>query len=207
MKKLYTTETRNKIWKLIERLNDQVNGFNVLRGRLQQALKTLGKFLKCNRKMLTAVLLTVLFTILLTTAISILLRTYYNTQFPTIGTIQTIGVQAYGGDLLNTTGNPNGKYLDWGKLFLGSQIDRSFYIKSVSNLDVILNLNATNWNPTAMSDFMNLAWNYTGAPIRPGQTITVKLTLSVSLSLGFINYLVTNRISTFSFDVEITPKQ
>lgn len=155
--------------------------------------------------MVLAILLTIAFTILFTTAFSMLLKTYNPTQVPSIGTIQALGVQTYGGDILNTTTTPYTQYLDWGTLYPGAQINRTFYVKSTSNLNVILTLNTTNWTPTNMSNYMNLTWNYSGITLTPGQVILVTLTLSVSSSTTFINYLITNNIQNFNFDINIKP--
>jgi hypothetical protein len=75
------------------------------------------------------------------------------------------------------------------------------YVKSVSNVRVALNIFLTDWDPVEISDYMTISWDYDGAQLDPGEIIPVKITLSASSSDEFINYLVTNEIRRFDFDI------
>lgn len=153
--------------------------------------------------MVLVVLISIILTILFTSAISIWLSKY-NVHIPSLGTIRSVGVFAFGGDIAYSADNPNTQVLNWGALSPGEEMNRSLYLRSISNQNVTLTLSSTNWNPTAISNFMTLTWNYTGTLLSPRQTIFVRLTLSVSNSPAFIDYLINSSVENFNFDIEIT---
>jgi hypothetical protein len=159
-------------------------------------------FLRRKKKTILLVLLVVLITLLLSTTITLLLNRFDNLHVPSIGTIRTIGVEVYGKEINLTQ---DGKqYIDWGTIYLGTLTSRSFYVRSRSNMDTTLRLNATNWNPSGISDFLTLSWNYTDNTIvKPNQTIPVTITLSADSSQQFVEYLVRNNVREFSFDITI----
>jgi hypothetical protein len=150
-------------------------------------------------------------TIILSAAISIWISRYHNWYVSSIGTIRITGVKAYEGDLKVQDGK---SYIDWGTVYPGTSIDRSFYIQSESNHAVTLELEVENLtfqdsegkNITAPTNsYMNLTWNYTNTSINPGQVIYVTLNLSVSPDVDFVDYLVANNVTAFGFDVHIFP--
>jgi hypothetical protein len=174
----------------------------MLFGENLQIFEPLTRLIYRHSKTVLIVLLSVVLTILLTTTFSIWLD-----RRARLGIIRAVEIKAYGGDIIDSTENSNTQFLNWGTLSPGAEANCSFYIRSNSNQDVILNLNATNWNPTSISNFLNLTWNYKGTPLSPRQTIFVTLTLSVSSSPALIDYLITNDVKNFSFDINITPTQ
>lgn len=174
---------------------------------MERVRQPLGNLFFYNRRLLLAVLLSVIVTVLFAGAYSRVRNTqqYGDTGFSSIGSIQTIGVQIYGGNL-TTTSNQTNQFLSWGAIYPGSQIARSFYIKSLSNFNVTLTLNTADWHPSDMSKYMNLNWNYTNTALKPSQIVYLRLTLSVSSSAVFVNYILDNRIQGFNFNINIQPK-
>jgi hypothetical protein len=123
-----------------------------------------------------------------------------NLTVPSIGTIHVTGVDAYGGDIKSANGTMS---IDWGTLYLGDSKNASFYLKSISNIPIKLAFNVTNWSPEGIAPYMTLSWNYTGTQIAPQEEIPVGFTLSLSSSRDFINYLITNNVTAFNFDIHI----
>jgi hypothetical protein len=139
--------------------------------------------------------------ILLTTSIAVLLSRTQNLTIYSLGTMYAIGVEIHGGDIKTTDGQ---QYIDWGTISPGVSINRSFYIQSISNVDIKLNLSATHWNPPNLSGNLTLSWNYNGTTINPDESIYVTLTLSASGDESFVLYLISNDIHEFSLDIHIS---
>jgi len=93
--------------------------------------------------------------------------------------------------------------IDWGSVEPSLTKNVTVYIANEGNGKVNLFLNTTNWQPTNISRYMNLTWNYNGAAINPDEIIQVTLTLSASSSPDFISYLITYDVKQFSFDIVI----
>jgi len=156
-------------------------------------------FLRSSKKTLLLILIVAVTSIAITTTISILLSKIDNLHVPSLGTIKTIGVEAYWDpNCENKTGT-----IDWGTVQPGSSQNVTFYLLSISNVEAILHLNTTNWNPTNISNYMNLSWNYNGTTVHPGEIIQITLTLAAPSSSDFILYLITNEVKEFNFDIII----
>jgi len=156
-------------------------------------------FLRCSKKTLLLMIIVAIASVAVTTTISILLSKIDNLRVPSLATIKTIGVEAYwDSDCENKTGT-----IDWGTISLGSSKNLTLYIRSVSNFEATLNLNATDWNPANISDYINLSWDYDGTPLNPSEIIQVTLTLSSSSSNSFIPYLIANDVKNFNFGIHI----
>ena len=162
------------------------------------------------------VLVVALLTILITTSISLLLEKYDNTRIPSLGTIRTIGVEAYGGSLIQLSNGD--KTLDWGTIYPGTLTKRSFYLKSQSTVPIILQLSTSNWtlldvngeNATdslklyiPLNESLRITWDYNGTPLNPTEEIYVTLTLNATNSIEFVDYLIDYQIREFSFDIII----
>ena len=156
-------------------------------------------FLRSSKKTILLILIVAIASITITTTISILLSKIYHLNVPSLATIKTIGVEAY----WDPNRENKTETIDWGTIWPGSSKNVTFYIRSVSNFEATLNLNATNWNPANISDYMNLSWDYNGTTIRPSEIIQVTLTLSASPSNSFIHYLIANDVKDFNFDIVI----
>jgi hypothetical protein len=144
-------------------------------------------------------LIVAMITLLVSAAVSFVLRKTGNMKIPSIGNIVTVDTIAYSDkDLQNKTTS-----VDWGVVTLGSSKNVTLYLRSLSNVKTTLHLNSSKWTPQNISQFMNLSWNYNGTTIDAGGTIMVILTLSVSSSESFIDYLITNDVTSFSFNIVI----
>lgn len=150
--------------------------------------------------MILLMLIVALASVVVSTTISFLLQRITNLYIPSLGTIRTLGVEAY----FDTNLENKTEAINWGTIWPGSSQNVTLYIKSISNIETTLDLNTTNWNPTNLSDYMNLTWNYNGTTIHPSEIIQVTLTLSASSSNSFIMYLITNDVKQFSFDIIIS---
>jgi len=178
-------------------------------GSLMRAVARAVEFLRSSKHKIVLIIAVMLVTLAASTVISTLLSRTYDLNIPSMGTIYTIGVEATGGDI-QTDGESN--YLDWGSTYTGTTANRSFHLRSVSNVEAALQLDATNWmfkdsNGKAVdgpdSKFMNLSWNYNGTALDLNETIEVTLSLSISHSPYFRNYLIINDVKTFSFTIVI----
>ena len=156
-------------------------------------------FLSCSKKALLLIMIVAILSVTVTTAISILLSKTSNFTLPSLGTVKTIGVEVYWDqNLENRT-----ETIDWDEVWVGTSKNVTVYIRSISNHQVILNLDATDWNPTSVSDYMNLSWDYNGVLLDPGETIQVTLTLSIPSSYSFVEYLVDKDVQNFNVDIHI----
>jgi len=171
-------------------------------------------FIRRFGKTLLLIIAVSLATLILSVTISIWLSSFHNLHLPSLGTIRVLGVEAFGGNI-NTT--QDGKqFIDWGTVYPGSTINRSFYIKSKSNEPITLQLilsnltfqNSEGNNVTEALPVENpfsLTWNYTGSPLNPQEQNFVVLTLEVSSDTTFINFIINNDVKQFYFEITIKP--
>ena len=138
-------------------------------------------------------------TLIVSSSISIWLSKQTRLEVPSIGTIKTIGVEVYWDENLDN----KTEAVNWDIIWLGSSKNVTLYLRSISSVKTVLQLNATNWNPTNISKYMNLSWNYNGTPINPDEVILVTVTLSAPQSVRFREYIITNDVKEFSFDIVI----
>jgi len=191
----------------IDNLRTMFSGLGVI-SKLINVLLGLVERIARNRPRRRTLLMMVgvaLIAIALGTAIALTLDRTLNLRIPSTGKLHTRGVETSGGELnLTEDGVP---YIDWGAIFVGTLTNRTINLRSKSNVNTTLHLNTTNWNPTDISQYFNLSWNYTGTPITPNETVSVVLTLEVSSSSSLVDYLITNRIEEYSFDIMITAEE
>jgi len=166
-------------------------------------------FLKSSYKILFLVAIVAIISVASTTLVSILLsESDSDVYLPSLGTIKTIDVEIYrdpdGENKIETLSWDEIKIekLDWDEIKTGT-VNTTIYVKSVSNFIVTLNLNLTDWNPDAISDYITISWDYNGTRLNPGEIIPVTMTLSASSSDDFINYLVSNEIRRFDLVIHI----
>jgi hypothetical protein len=169
------------------------------------------EFLRRSKKTILLIVVVAGIAILLTTTIAILLSGIDELSFPSVGTIHVVGVEVYGGNITLINGTQS---IDWGTIYLGTLTNRSFYVHSKSNMDIVLNLTITDWtflDPEGKSvtgptnNYMNVTWDYAGTPISPDGEVYATLTLWASDESSFIDYLVGNNVKGFSFDIHISP--
>jgi hypothetical protein len=161
------------------------------------------RFLRSSKRKMLLITITIVTTLIISSIIAIWLSKVAHLNIPSLGTIRTLGVEAYWDiNLTNKT-----EAINWGTIWPGSSQNATLYIRSISNLETTLHLNTTNWNPANISNYMNLTWNYNGTTIQPDEIIQVTLTLSASSSFNFINYLITNEVKQFSLDIIISTSE
>lgn len=161
-------------------------------------------------KTLLLLIVAVIFTIVLTSLFAALLDRYQNIRFPSFGTIRTLGYDAYGGDIVIRNGN---RTLDWGTVYAGASVNRSFFLRSRSNIPTTPTLNAGNWTfrdsqektitPPPVN--VTMTWNLKDAVVKSNEEVYATLTMQVPSDIGFIDYLVENSVRTFSIDIQISP--
>jgi len=155
--------------------------------------------LRRHKKTLLLILVVSTATTLISSAVSMWLSSFHNLTIPTMGTIKTVGVEAYWDpNCENKT-----ETIDWGTIWLGSTKNVTLYIRSVSNVKTSLHLNASNIIPANVSEHLNLSWNYDETLLNPKETIQVTLFLSTSADTLFARYLIANDVKDFSLDIHI----
>ena len=155
------------------------------------------KFLRSSKKIVLLIIIVAALTLLSSALASIWLSTFDEIKVPSIGTMRTIGVGAYWDeDCKNKT-----ETIDWGVVWPGLSKNTTLYFQSQSNVATKLSVSATSWEPTGIMDYMNLTWDYNNTLVQPLQVIKVTLTLWFSSSSSFKNYLISNNVKEFSFDI------
>lgn len=164
-----------------------------------------------SRKTVLLIIVVAIVTVGLNALVATLLERYQNIHIPSIGNIYALSFDAYGG---NMTTNNGTQYIDWGTTYVGTQTNCSIYLRSKSNIETKMNLTTENWTyvntqgqiaETPTTSFIILTWDYDNSTIKPNQEIYVTLTLSVPYEAGFVDYLITNKVTRFSFDIHISP--
>lgn len=178
------------------------------------SLSSVTNFFRNIKKTVLLIIIVSATTLAVTTITSIWLSRYHNLRFPSLGTIQVIGAEVYGGNINFTQeGIP---YINWGTVYPGTLTNCSFYIKSKSNTPITLTLKISNLtfqdkenqNVTEnlpIENPLNLTWNYNNTLLEPKQEVYVTLTLKVSSDSSFLEYLISYYVNTFNFDIIITP--
>jgi hypothetical protein len=145
-----------------------------------------------------------LFIFILTTALVsvtiVLGLTRLSLSIPSQGTITTNGVAAY----WTPTCDNKITTINWGFVRPGSSENVVLYIQSVSNHHVFLVLSTSTIEPSSISEYVDLSWNYDGSLLDPGQTIPVTLSLCFSNERSFTQHLQENKIKDFVIDVYIS---
>jgi hypothetical protein len=170
------------------------------------------KIRRPSTKTVLLIVVVVIFTIVLSTLVATLLDRSQNIHVPSFGTIYTLGYDAYGGDLTGTNGN---RTVDWGTIFPGASVNRSFYLQSKSNVPTIPMLIVANWTfknsqgQTIGLPQVNITitWNINGRVVNPDEAFYATLSMQVPNSAEFINYLVDDEVTAFSVDIQISPLQ
>jgi len=158
-------------------------------------------------------ILVALITISLHTLISIWVSHNSSLYIPSIGTIHTLNVDVHGRDIQYFNGV---EMIDWGVVYPGSSAKRAFNVTSISNVEGVLIIKVFNWTfynsinklvrgPINKTDYMEILiepeCNMT--ILKPDETVELTLTLNVTRSEDFINFIVENDVRSFSFDINI----
>jgi len=174
---------------------------------MKHKFSSVTEFVRSSRKTILLIIIVTITTIILHTLISILLYRVNHQYISTLGNLRTYGVEAYGGNITLVEGK---QIIDWGTIYPGSSINRSFNIQSKSNVEATLLIETANWtfldsnenNVTgSFTSNMTLTCNKNGSTISPDEKIPVTLTLSAESSPEFINAIIQNDLQKFSFDI------
>jgi hypothetical protein len=177
---------------------------------MRKSINFLANTIRRSWKTVLLIVIVAATTIAVSTLISLWLSRYYDRHFSSIGTIFTMGVEAYWDqNLTNRT-----TQIQWGILYPDTKTNITLYLHSISNVPTTLTLETENWNyanlagmsiaePPGRQDYMNLTWNYNNQTLNPDETVQTKLALTVTDDPTFLEYLIRNNIATFSFDTSI----
>lgn len=177
-------------------------------------LNSITQFIRRFWKTIVLIVFVSLATLLLNVAFSMWLSSSHNLHLPSVGTIRVVGIEVFGGNL--TTTEDGSRVIDWGTVSPGAKISRLFYVRSISNEPIALQLIFSNLTfqdsegaivteTPPIENPLRLTWNYTGAMLRPGEQICLVLTLEVSSDTRFIDYIIDNNVKQFSFGILIKP--
>jgi hypothetical protein len=86
--------------------------------------------------------------------------------------------------------------ITWGALTPGASSTVTLYVWNKANTAVTLTKSTANWNPSTLSNYLTLNWDYGGQTIPSNGTKKVTLTLSLAANTPYM--------SNFSFDTSIT---
>jgi len=108
-------------------------------------------------------------------------------------TIKSVGCEVYSdiGLMVPLTN------IAWGTLEPGQDSSKSCYIKSISNVDVRLNMTLGNWNPANATNYLSLTWNVENNLLNPEGNVQATLTIHVASN-------VTGITPPYSYSFEIT---
>ncbi len=152
-----------------------------------------------NKKSIRLLLILMLTTVLVSVTI-VLGLTSLSLSIPSQGTIKTTGVAVY------WTPNYANKTttIDWGFVQPGSSENVVLYIQSLSNHPMFLDLSTSTIEPSSISEYVDLSWDYDGTLLDPAQTISVTLSMSFSDERSFTQHLQENKIKDFIIDIYIS---
>jgi len=108
-----------------------------------------------------------------------------------VGEVKAIGVGIYWDQTCTTEVSS----INWGIIEPGSSKNVTVYIRNEGNSVASLTMNASNWNPSNASDYIDLSWNYEGQVINVNEVLEVTFTLTISTEI--------QGIISFSFDIVI----
>jgi hypothetical protein len=86
-------------------------------------------------------------------------------------------------------------FIEWGIIQPGSTVNVTFFAKNEGSLAISLNITAENWSPIETTSYMTFSSNYMG------QTIDLRETLQITLSLTTSSNI--EEITSFSFDISV----
>lgn len=170
---------------------------------LRHKTRSLIGFLNSSKKTILLMLLVATISLAFTTTVSILGNETSNFTVPSLGTVKTIGVEAYWDQNCE-----NKTYqIDWDIIWPGLSKNVTLYIRNVSNIPTTLRLNLSDLNPVGISKYINLSWDYNGAVLNSDKTVKVMLFLSASSDESFNQYIIGNHVKDFSIDIQIVASE
>jgi len=85
--------------------------------------------------------------------------------------------------------------IDWGLLYPGSNKTKVIYTRNEGTVNIVLFIEATNWNPETASNHIALSSNYKMQVVKPNQILEIALTIQVASSVG--------ELRSFNFNIRI----
>ncbi|MCK4434061.1 hypothetical protein KAU92_01125 [Candidatus Bathyarchaeota archaeon] len=176
---------------------------------MKDSFNSLVEFLCESKKTVLLIIVVATITLIVSTMIGILLDRANHLYIPSFGTIRTYGVEAYGESIIPKDGE---QIIDWGTIYPGTSISRSFYVHSRSSTDAIVIFETANWTFFDSGDNdvtgfftnnMSLKCDYNRTIIPRDERIYVTLTLTAGSSPSFINDIIVKDVQKFSFDIVI----
>jgi hypothetical protein len=158
------------------------------------------------RRTLLLVVVVVAITVVVHTLTAVWLDRFYNIYVPSVatvpgvGTIHTQGIEVYGGDLETRDGAVS---IDWGTLQLGDSRNRSLCLRSLRNVPTTLAFSVDSWKPESIERYVFVSWNYSGKQIAPNEETPIRIDLKTASSTDFVDYLITNHVTSFSCSLNI----
>jgi hypothetical protein len=117
----------------------------------------------------------------------------YQASISGTGSITGVGVTVYS----DSGGQNSITSINWGNVAPSNSVSTTVYIKNTSNTQITLSIAEANWNPSSISSYLTLTWNYiAGTEIQPGALQAVTLTLAASNTAP--------QGTNFSFNIIIT---
>jgi hypothetical protein len=165
--------------------------------------------LRSSKKTVLLIIIVAAITLVLSAIISVLLDRSNHLFIPSFGTIRTYGVKAYGG---NITLREEEQCINWGTIYLGTSVNRSFYVQSRSNVEAILTFEFANWTFSDSNDEnvaesfknnMTVTTDCNVTIILPNEEMYVTLTLEAGSSPDFITDIIDKDVQKFSFEIII----
>ena len=114
-----------------------------------------------------------------------------NRTISNVGEVQAVGVGVYWDQSCTNEVSS----INWGIIEPGSSKNVTVYIRNEGNSVASLTMNASNWNPSNASDYIDLSWDYQGQDINVSDVLEVTFTLIISAEI--------QGITSFSFDIVI----
>ena len=101
-----------------------------------------------------------------------------------------VGVYSDAGCTVNLTS------IDWGSVYPGESVSRTFYVKNTGNTQITLSMATSSWNPSIAEGQLTVSWNKENVSLSASESTAATLTLAVSPSV--------HDVSSFSVNVVIT---
>jgi hypothetical protein len=171
-----------------------VDSFQKIVGKLKKHVVSLFSPMINSRKILLLMVVVAILSIAITSFVSVMLSSYANHHLPSLAVIKTIDVETY----WDSAAQNKIDVIDWGEIEPGKSVDITFYLKSVSNFDVTVDLVLTDWSPPNIAEYVSITWDYDDSVLEPRELIQVTMSLSASSSSNFVSYLVENEITNFN---------
>jgi hypothetical protein len=110
----------------------------------------------------------------------------------TTGVTASVNIGLY----LDSACTQNLTSIDWGIINAGENVTFTAYVRNQGNLNASLYKETSNWNPSNMSDYLTLSWDYAGQVLEPDAVLPAVFTLIASPTMEYLG--------SFSFDIVIT---